>query len=167
MFTRCRATCPRQTTLLKTVLGQMSPIAGHARLGASLRIGYWAQSREDLHPEHTVLDEIMSVQDMTVGEARDLMARFLFTGDDVFKQVGDLSGGEQCRVTLAKLTLGAPNFLVLAEPTNQLDIPSQEIVESVLREGQHLTRDLGGTSGTTEIAEAIVGHVERRANAAS
>jgi len=123
-----------KTTLLKTILEQMPPLAGEARLGASLRIGYWAQEREDLDPEHTIVDEIMRVHDLTVPEIRDLMARFLFTGDDPFKRIGDLSGGEQCRVALAKLTLAEPNLLVLDEPTNQLDIPTQEIVEQVLRE---------------------------------
>jgi ATP-binding cassette subfamily F protein 3 len=123
-----------KTTFLKTVLGQMPPLVGEVKLGASLQIGYWAQSREDLGPENTVVDEIMRVKDMLVAEIRDFMARFLFTGDDVFKQIGDLSGGEQCRVALAKLTLAQPNFLVLDEPTNQLDIPSQEIIEDVLRE---------------------------------
>jgi ATP-binding cassette subfamily F protein 3 len=123
-----------KTTFLKTVLGQMPPLVGEVKLGASLQIGYWAQSREDLGPENTVVDEIMRVKDMLVAEIRDFMARFLFTGDDVVKQIGDLSGGEQCRVALAKLTLAQPNFLVLDEPTNQLDIPSQEIIEDVLRE---------------------------------
>jgi ATP-binding cassette subfamily F protein 3 len=123
-----------KTTFLRTVLGQMRPLAGQVRLGASLQIGYWAQSREDLDPENTVIDEILEVEDMPIGEVRNLMARFLFTGDDPFKRIGDLSGGEQCRVALAKLTLAEPNFLVLDEPTNQLDIASQEIMEEVLRE---------------------------------
>jgi ATP-binding cassette subfamily F protein 3 len=123
-----------KTTFLKTVLGEMPPLLGRVRLGASLQIGYWAQSREDLNPANRVVDEIMQVGDMLIADVRDFLARFLFTGDDVFKRVGDLSGGEQCRVALAKLTLAKPNFLVLDEPTNQLDIPSQEIVEYVLRE---------------------------------
>ena len=74
----------------------------------------------------------MQVQETPIGQMRDLLARYLFTGDDVFKRIRDLSGGEQCRVALAKLTLTEPNFLVLDEPTNQLDIPSQEIMEEVL-----------------------------------
>ena len=123
-----------KTTFLKTALGQMPPLIGRVRLGASLRIGYWAQSREDLNPENTIVDEIMQAKDLRIAEVRDLMARFLFTGDDPFKRIGDLSGGEQCRVALAKLTLAEPNFLVLDEPTNQLDIPSQEIIESILGE---------------------------------
>ena len=123
-----------KTTFLKTVLRQLPPLSGQSRLGASLRIGYWAQSREDLDPENTVVDEILQVRDMPMGEVRSLMARYLFTGDDPFKRVGDLSGGEQCRVALAKLALAEPNFLVLDEPTNQLDIASQEIIEQVMQE---------------------------------
>jgi ATP-binding cassette subfamily F protein 3 len=123
-----------KTSFLRTVLGELPPLSGRVRLGASLQIGYWAQSREDLNPANRVVDEIMQVRDMLIADVRDFLARFLFTGDDVFKRVGDLSGGEQCRVALAKLTLAKPNFLVLDEPTNQLDIPSQEIVEYVLRE---------------------------------
>jgi ATP-binding cassette subfamily F protein 3 len=121
-----------KTTFLKTILGDLDPLHGEARLGASLEIGYWAQSRQELDPESDVVDEILRITDMSTAEARDFLARFLFTGEEVFKRVGDLSGGEQCRVALAKLTLAAPNFLVLDEPTNQLDIPSQEIVEQVL-----------------------------------
>ncbi len=123
-----------KTTFLKTMLGDIPPLLGEARLGASLRIGYWAQSREDLDPENTIVDEILQIKELEIGEVRSLMARFLFTGDEPFKRIGDLSGGEQCRVALAKLTLLEPNFLVLDEPTNQLDIPSQEIMEQVLRE---------------------------------
>jgi ATP-binding cassette subfamily F protein 3 len=123
-----------KTTFLKTALGELSPLSGQARLGASLRIGYLAQTREDLDLENTVMDEVMQVQESPIGQMRDLLARYLFTGDDVFKRIRDLSGGEQCRVALAKLTLTEPNFLVLDEPTNQLDIPSQEIMEEVLRD---------------------------------
>jgi ATP-binding cassette subfamily F protein 3 len=104
------------------------------RLGASLRVGYLAQTREDLDLSRRVIDEVMSVKELPDGQMRDFLARYLFTGDDVFKQITDLSGGEQCRVALAKLTLSEPNFLVLDEPTNQLDIASQEIMEQVLRD---------------------------------
>jgi ATP-binding cassette subfamily F protein 3 len=123
-----------KTTFLKTALGELPPLSGQARLGASLRIGYLAQTREDLNLQNTVMDEVMQVQELPIGQMRDLLARYLFTGDDVFKRIRDLSGGEQCRVALAKLTLTGPNFLVLDEPTNQLDIPSQEIMEEVLRD---------------------------------
>jgi ATP-binding cassette subfamily F protein 3 len=123
-----------KTSFLKTILGQLPPLAGETRLGASLQIGYWAQEREDLDPENTVIDEILEVEDMPIGRVRDHLARFLFTGDDPFKRITELSGGEQCRVALAKLALAEPNFLVLDEPTNQLDVASQEIIEDVLRE---------------------------------
>jgi ATP-binding cassette subfamily F protein 3 len=123
-----------KTTLLKTILGQIPPLAGEAKLGASLKIGYLSQSRESLDPEHTIADEVMRAKEMELGPARDLMARFLFTGDDVFKRISTLSGGERCRVALAKLTLAEPNYLVLDEPTNQLDIASREVLEEVLQD---------------------------------
>ncbi len=123
-----------KTTFLKTLLGEMDPLAGYARLGASLKLGYFAQARADLDPEKSVLDTILEVKNLPVGEARNYLARFLFTGDDVFKPIGDLSGGEQSRVALAKLVLLRANFLLLDEPTNHLDIASQEVLEEVLYE---------------------------------
>jgi ATP-binding cassette subfamily F protein 3 len=121
-----------KTTLLGTVLGAVPPLAGRARLGASLKIGYFAQVHTDLRPEKTVLDTILEVKDLPLGEARSFLARFMFTGDDVFKTIGELSGGERSRVALAKLVLQRANFLLLDEPTNHLDIPSQEVLEEVL-----------------------------------
>jgi ATP-binding cassette subfamily F protein 3 len=121
-----------KTTFLKTVLGEVEPLAGYARLGASLKIGYFAQTRIDLDPGKSVLDTILEVKNLPVGEARNYLARFLFTGDDVFKPISDLSGGEQSRVALAKLVLLRANFLLLDEPTNHLDIASQEVLEEVL-----------------------------------
>jgi ATP-binding cassette subfamily F protein 3 len=102
-------------------------------LGASLQVGYFAQAHEDLHPERTLLQEIESVAPhMLPGEMRAYLARFLFSGDDVFKPVSVLSGGERGRLALAKLALGGANLLLLDEPTNHLDIPSQEILQQVL-----------------------------------
>jgi ATP-binding cassette, subfamily F, member 3 len=121
-----------KTTFLKTLLGDVPPLAGRVRLGSSLKVGYFAQAHEGLDPERTVMGEVLSVQDMPIGRARDYLARFLFTGDDVFKRVGVLSGGERGRVALAKLALEGANLLLLDEPTNHLDIPSQEILEEVL-----------------------------------
>jgi ATP-binding cassette subfamily F protein 3 len=121
-----------KTTFLKTVLGQLDPLQGYARLGASLKLGYFAQVHSDLVPEKSVLDTILDTKDLPLGEARNFLARFLFTGDDVFKPIADLSGGERSRVALARLVLQRANFLLLDEPTNHLDIPSQEILESVL-----------------------------------
>jgi ATP-binding cassette subfamily F protein 3 len=123
-----------KTTFLKTVLGQIEPLAGHARLGASLKLGYFAQVHADLDPESSVLDSILEVKDLPLGEARSFLARFLFTGDEVFKRIGDLSGGERSRIALARLVLQRANFLLLDEPTNHLDIASQEILEAVLDE---------------------------------
>jgi ATP-binding cassette subfamily F protein 3 len=121
-----------KTTFLKTLLGEVEPLAGVARLGASLKLGYYAQVHTDLDLDKTVLDTILEVRDQPLGEARSFLARFLFTGDDVFKRIGDLSGGERSRVALAKLVLRRANFLLLDEPTNHLDIASQEVLEEVL-----------------------------------
>jgi len=121
-----------KTTFLKTILGEVNPLAGYCRLGASLKIGYFAQVHSDLDPDKSILDTILEVKDLPLGEARNFLARFLFTGDDVFKPVSALSGGEQSRVALAKLVLLRANFLLLDEPTNHLDIPSQEVLEQVL-----------------------------------
>jgi ATP-binding cassette subfamily F protein 3 len=121
-----------KTTLLKTVLGQVEPLEGYARLGASLKIGYFAQVHTDLDPERSVLDTILEAENLPLGEARSFLARFLFRGDDVFKRIGDLSGGERSRVALAKLVLQRANFLLLDEPTNHLDIASQEVLEAVM-----------------------------------
>jgi ATP-binding cassette subfamily F protein 3 len=125
-----------KSTFLKTLLGQLKPLAGEARLGSSLKVGYFAQAaeREDLRPEGTVLEEVLAAQpeQMSPGKARDYLGRFLFSGDDVFKPVAVLSGGERGRLALATLALSGANLLLLDEPTNHLDIPSQEILESVL-----------------------------------
>lgn len=121
-----------KSTFLKILLGNLPPLKGRVKLGSSLKIGYFAQAHEGLHPENSVLDEIRSMREMTPGAARDYAAKFLFTGDDVFKKIKVLSGGERGRVALAKLALEGANFLLLDEPTNHLDIPSQEILEAVL-----------------------------------
>lgn len=124
-----------KTTLLKTVLGQQPPLAGEVNLGASLEIGYFAQAHEDLDPRRTLVDEIESVSSgMLLADIRHFLARFLFTGEDVFRQVSTLSGGERGRLALAKLSLTNANLLLLDEPTNHLDIPSQEILQEVLAE---------------------------------
>ncbi|MBN1218855.1 MAG: ABC-F family ATP-binding cassette domain-containing protein [Anaerolineae bacterium] len=121
-----------KTTFIKTILEQVEPKQGVVRLGAGVEIGYFAQTQASLNLGATVLDEILSVENLPLGEARNYLGRFLFSGDDVFKPVGSLSGGERSRVALAKLTLTGANFLILDEPTNHLDIPSQEILEGVL-----------------------------------
>jgi ATP-binding cassette subfamily F protein 3 len=121
-----------KTTFLRTLLGGLEPLGGYVRLGASLKIGYFAQVHSDLVPDRTVLDSILEIKNLPLGEARSFLARFLFTGEDVFKRIAELSGGERSRVALARLVLERANFLLLDEPTNHLDIPSQEILEEVL-----------------------------------
>ncbi|MBN1146343.1 MAG: ABC-F family ATP-binding cassette domain-containing protein [Anaerolineales bacterium] len=122
-----------KTTFLKTLLNQMPPLQGEVILGASLQIGYFAQAHEDLRPERTLVEEIEAVAPhMLLAEMRNYLARFLFTGEDVFRKVATLSGGERGRLALAKLSLTNANLLLLDEPTNHLDIPSQEILQEVL-----------------------------------
>jgi ATP-binding cassette subfamily F protein 3 len=122
-----------KTTFLKTVLGQLEPLEGEVTLGASLKIGYFAQAHEGLNPENTLMQEIDSVMPHWLpGQIREYLGKYLFSGDDAFKKVSVLSGGERGRLALAKLALQDSNLLLLDEPTNHLDIPSQEILEAVL-----------------------------------
>jgi ATP-binding cassette subfamily F protein 3 len=122
-----------KSTFLKTILGQLEPLAGEMTLGASLHIGYFAQAHEGLDPDKTVLDEILEASPgMLPYQGRDYLGKYLFSGDDAFKKVSMLSGGERGRLALAKLALQDTNLLLLDEPTNHLDIPSQEILQSVL-----------------------------------
>ncbi len=123
-----------KTTFLRTILGEIPPLAGEVTLGASLKIGYFAQTQAHLRPDDSVLDAFLRHTSMLPGEARGYLARFLFQGDDVFKQVDALSGGERSRLALAILTLGGANFLLLDEPTNHLDIPAQEVLQAALEE---------------------------------
>lgn len=124
-----------KTTFLRTLLGQIPPYDGESELGSSLSIGYFAQAHESLHPEWTMMDEIGRIAPkMLPAEIRDYLAKFLFTGDDVYKEVKILSGGERGRLALAKLALSGANLLLLDEPTNHLDLPSQEVLQSVLAE---------------------------------
>ena len=126
-----------KTTFLKTILEKIPPLVGEVELGSSLQVGYFAQAHEDLHPERTLVEEIDSVApQMLVADIRNYLARFLFSGDDVYKNVEVLSGGERGRLALAKLALTGANLLLLDEPTNHLDIPSQEVLQLVLDEFQ-------------------------------
>jgi ATP-binding cassette subfamily F protein 3 len=123
-----------KTTFLKTLLGQVEPLTGEVRLGASLEIGYFAQAHDELNPENTVLDELLSNHEMDPGLARNHLAQYLFRGDDVFKPISALSGGERGRLALAILALRGANFLLLDEPTNHLDLPAREILQQVLQD---------------------------------
>ncbi len=125
-----------KTTFLKTILGDLPPLSGRLRHGASLDLGYFAQAHDELDMDtgRTVLEELLVHHFMLTSEARNYLARFLFTGDDIYKPVSALSGGERGRLALALLMRQQANLLLLDEPTNHLDIPAQEVLESVLDE---------------------------------
>lgn len=122
-----------KTTILKILNGVIPADEGEFRLGSRVQIGYYDQEHHVLHMEKTVFEEISDdYPTLTNTKIRNVLAAFLFTGDDVFKRISDLSGGERGRVSLAKLMLSEANFLILDEPTNHLDIVSKEILESAL-----------------------------------
>jgi ATP-binding cassette, subfamily F, member 3 len=124
-----------KTTLLKTLLGQIREISGRVVWGTKTNIGYYSQSLDDLHDGNEVHAEMRRVAPNVENvEIRSFLARFLFFGDDIFKKVKDLSGGEKGRLALAKLIHSQKNVLVLDEPTNHLDIPAREALESALDE---------------------------------
>jgi ATP-binding cassette subfamily F protein 3 len=121
-----------KTTLLRTLIRQIASLSGRAMLGHNVQIGYYAQTHDHMNPQRLVLDEIRDASHLSEEGARTYLGRFLFFGDDVFKPIGALSGGERSRVALAKLTLQGANFLVLDEPTNHLDLPSRQALEAIL-----------------------------------
>jgi len=123
-----------KTTLLRTIIGELPPLSGQVHLGHNVRIGYYSQTHAGLNAERSIIDEIRQVSVLSEEGVRTFLGRFLFSGDDVFKPIGTLSGGERSRVALAKLTLQGSNFLILDEPTNHLDLPSRQFLEEVLAE---------------------------------
>jgi ATP-binding cassette subfamily F protein 3 len=121
-----------KSTFIKTALGDIPPLAGEVKIGASVKIGYFAQAHEALNPKNTLIDEILASQEMLISEARSYLGAYLFSEDDAFRTVETLSGGERGRLALAKLALEGANLLLLDEPTNHLDIASQEVLQAVL-----------------------------------
>jgi ATP-binding cassette subfamily F protein 3 len=123
-----------KTTLLRTIAGDLPPLDGALSFGNAVQPGYLAQLRDAAIPGATVLDALLEAIPVTPGEARGFLARFLFRGDDVFKEVGKLSGGERSRLELALLGIMPSNLLLLDEPTNHLDIPAREAIESFMHD---------------------------------
>lgn len=123
-----------KSTMVKTIVGELFPTEGHIDIGNRVQVGYFSQEHEELHDRWQVVDEIINNYNFTEEKARNVLGSFLFKGDDVFKLVGDLSGGERARLALLKLFLQGDNFLILDEPTNHLDVPTREIVERALQQ---------------------------------
>lgn len=122
-----------KSTLMKMIAGVEQPSAGEIRLGPAVSVAYFAQEREQLHPERSVLEEITAASDLDLPQARSHLGRYLFSGDDVFKKTAALSGGEKSRLALARLALRPGNCLLMDEPTSHLDLPALEELEAVLR----------------------------------
>lgn len=121
-----------KTTLLKTILGEIQPLKGKAKIGNRVQIGYFSQSYERLDPKQTLLENFVMEYGFTEERTRSMLGGMLFHGDDVFKEIGSLSGGQKARLVLLKLVLDGANCLVLDEPTNHLDIMAREAVEAAL-----------------------------------
>ena len=121
-----------KTTLLRVLLGELAAQTGRVKIGSRVKIGYFSQQHEGLNPENTLVGELNYDFGIAEDEARKYLGAFLFHGDEVFRRIGDLSGGEQARLAFLKLMLTGANFLVLDEPTNHLDIPAREAVEEAL-----------------------------------
>ncbi len=122
-----------KTTLLKTIIGDLPALSGSSNLGHNVKIGYFRQGSDEIAAHITVLEALLEIKNLSIGEARSFLARFLFTGEEIYDQVSSLSGGERGRLALSRLLITEPNVLVLDEPTTHLDILSREALESMLK----------------------------------
>ena len=122
-----------KTTLLKTILGDIPAISGSSNLGHNVKIGYFRQGSDEIPAQITVLEALLEIKNVSIGEARNFLARFLFTAEEIYDKVSSLSGGERGRLALSRLLITEPNVLVLDEPTTHLDILSRESLESMLK----------------------------------
>lgn len=123
-----------KSTLLKTILGKIEPVAGSAKLGAAVNCGYFSQDAAEFDESESALDVLVWENDLSPADARNVLGRFLITGDDVYRPIRTLSGGERNKLSLAQLTVVRPNLLILDEPTNHLDMDSREALAEILRE---------------------------------
>ena len=123
-----------KTTLLKTILGEIPAIKGSVSLGHNVKTGYFRQGSDEIPENLTVMEALLQIKNLSIGEARSFLARFLFKGEEIFEQVKSLSGGERGRLSLARLLITEPNVLILDEPTTHLDIPSREALEAMLQD---------------------------------
>lgn len=146
-----------KTTLVRTILEELEPLGGSIRRGAKVEIGYLSQDHDYMDEDASVLEAVRQVRPRTPpGEIRNLLGSFLFSGDDVFKTIGELSGGQRSRVALARLVIQEFNLLILDEPTNHLDIASQEVLEEVLR---HFEGTLLLVSHDRYLIQALATHI--------
>ena len=122
-----------KTTLLKTIIGSIPALSGSSNLGHNVKIGYFRQGSDEIPGHLTVLEALLEIKNLSIGEARSFLARFLFTGEEIYDQVSSLSGGERGRLALSRLLITEPNVLVLDEPTTHLDILSREALEAMLK----------------------------------
>lgn len=121
-----------KTTLLRLILGELESSTGRVKIGSRVKIGYYSQQHEELTSSNTIFDEILSSFGLSDEQVRGCLGAFLFKGDDIYKRISDLSGGEKSRLALLKLMLTGANLLVLDEPTNHLDIPAKEAIEEAI-----------------------------------